>query len=143
MTARRPTLQPPRRITGDNWRKARARAVHISAEHRRYVREFGRLPNCPLDQLEWAPLEAYLRATESDLDPGHVGAGADARYLSTPYIANRLACTRGTISRLRTVGHLSRRTAEQFADAVGAHPAEIWADYWFDIGPLDEAVSAA
>ncbi|MCB0967715.1 MAG: hypothetical protein KDB37_12840 [Ilumatobacter sp.] len=122
----------------------RARAVHIAREHRRYLAEFGRLPSCPLDQLEWSPLESYLRATEAHLDPGHVNAGEDVRYLSTPYIANRLGCIRGTVSRLRTVGYLSRPTAEQFAHALDVHPAEIWSDYWFDLGPLnDGSVSAA
>lgn len=140
------TLEAPRPITGANWRIMRARAVHIAREHRRYLHEFGRLPHCPLDRLEWAPFERYLRANESDIDPwASKTGGYPTTHLSDTYIANRLGHTSTTsISICRRRGHVDRRSAERWADKLGAHPAEIWPDYWFDVGPSDdEAVSAA
>jgi len=140
------TLEAPRPITGDNWRIMRARAVHIAREHRRYLREFGRLPNCPLDRLEWAPFERYLRANESDIDPWRaLTGGYPTTHLSDTYVANRLGHSSTTsIAICRRRGHIDRRTAERWSDALGEHPAVIWPDYWFDVGQLDdEAVSAA
>lgn len=128
-----------RRMTLANWRTIRANAVTESWEHRRYLTEFGRLPNCPLHRLELEPLYRYLRATETERCPRfdeHNGP-YDPLRLTDVYIGHRIGITPGSARRLRSQRHISRKTAERIADHLGEHPVNIWPDYLFDCGPID------
>lgn len=127
-----------------DWRRARARALFISHAHRAYLVEFGRLPNCPLHLVEFAALEHYLQARESEVDPLSL---ADAwpsppkRRLSNVYIAERIGMPSSSVLHMRSRGSLSRRTAERIADALGVYPGNIWPDYLFDVTVCDPELS--
>lgn len=139
------SLTPPQlgKITAHNWRHVRARAHHIAREHRRYLHAYGRLPHCPLHLLETEPLWQYLRATETDRDPAWATTDGDQYALTPTYIARRCGLSPDSVRGFRERGHLTRQTAERIADRLGVHPLNIWPDYHFDLGTLDDESEAA
>lgn len=139
------SIQPPQlgKMTANNWRHIRARAHHIALEHRRYLHTHGRLPHCPLHMLEAGPLWQHLRATETDPDPTWaLTTIGDLTALSVRYVANRCGITDDAARGIRNRGNLTRLTAERIAHHLGVHPLNIWDDYLFDLGNLDESEAA-
>lgn len=128
-------IEPSERELASNWRKARAVAYGISLEHRRYLAEFGRLPSVPLHRLEVGPLLDIARAAYRE-PGGHLTHAGDAAAL-----VQLCGVNRGVAHRWIREG-VPRTGAERAADACGRHPADIWHDYYFDLGSDDEEVAA-